>query len=160
MSTESSVAAGAGAGAAFGPWGALAGGILGGILGSRQQKQQEKARQEQAMINMYSPLFGKSPEALGMRHDYTTSGLMSGVTGGYSIGTQLEDYLRKREEVELAKANGSATSSAAPVTSAQVFVPYAGPAPQQMAPGSSGYAIPPQPMPVGIAPYGPNPYGV
>src|SRR6478735_5737863 len=97
MTDLSSVAGGAAAGTAIMPgWGTLAGAVIGGILGARQQKEQERARKEQALINMYSPLFGKSPEALGMRHDYTTSGVLSGGLGGYQIAAQLGDYLKKQ----------------------------------------------------------------
>ncbi len=38
------------------------------------------------MINMYSPLFGKSPEMLGAREDTTTLGALQGIMSGYQFG--------------------------------------------------------------------------
>lgn len=85
----SGAAGGAASGANFGPWGALAGALLGGVLGARQQKEQEEARKQQALINMYAPLFGKAPEAMGMKQDFTTSGALSGLMSGYNLGAQI-----------------------------------------------------------------------
>ena len=95
-------------------WIPLATAAVSGYLGHKQQQEQERARGDQALINMYSPIFGGSPQALGMRQNYTMPGAISGFLEGMSIMDQLEK-----------KEKASDTSSASSDPSTDVFIPYA-----------------------------------
>lgn len=70
-------------------WIPAAGAALGAYLGHEQQKSQDAARTAQAEANMYAPLFGQAPTAMGARQDVTTPGALSGFMAGYGIASQL-----------------------------------------------------------------------
>lgn len=128
-STTSSMAQGALAGSALGPWGALAGGVLGGIMGAKEKKNQDRTRKENAMINMYSPLFGQSPQALGAREDTTTLGALQGLMSGYQFGRSVSPNDVQGFKNIFGSADPNTTQA---VPNAGEYVPYI-----QQAPGQS-----------------------
>jgi hypothetical protein len=77
-------------------WAPLIGAVAGAVMANKQQKAADQARKDQALINMYAPLFGQQVQALPARQDLTTQGAVSGGMTGYQIGQGLEDQkLRK-----------------------------------------------------------------
>lgn len=98
----------------------LASTALGGYMGYKQQQAQEKARKEQALINMYSPIFGGSPQALPMAQNYQNPGAIQGFLTGYGIMNQMND--NAKHEAALAAAAAAADHSQ--TTKTDVFVPY------------------------------------
>jgi hypothetical protein len=111
--------------------------VLGGILGYRQQKAQKEARKEQAMLNMYSPIFGQAPVALGAKQEMTMPGVFAGGIGGYDLGAQLDKNARDERktaaeterELIINQALRDRLGSGA---STDVFIPYAAPPSQSV----------------------------
>lgn len=63
---------------------------INGYLGYKEQQEQEKARKDQALINMYAPLWGQMPQALAARQNKVMPGIISGAMSGYDIASQLK----------------------------------------------------------------------
>jgi hypothetical protein len=102
-------------------WLPIASAVAGGYMGYKQQQAQDRARKEQALINMYSPIFGSAPQALPMEQNYQNPGAIQGLLTGYSLMTQLEDRdAQKAQAAALAAAAGKAQTD-----KTDVFVPYA-----------------------------------
>jgi hypothetical protein len=80
---------------------------INGYLGYKEQQEQEKARKDQALINMYAPLFGQMPQALAARQNKIMPGIISGAMSGYDIASQLKnDEMRDNLYKKLMEDNG------------------------------------------------------
>lgn len=101
----------------------LATAALGGYMGQKQQEAQDRARKDQALINMYSPLFGGAPQALPMAQNYQAPGMIQGALTGYSLMNSIQDNARKEKEA-MALADAVSTQSQQ-AGSRDVFIPYA-----------------------------------
>jgi hypothetical protein len=94
--------------------------ILGMYQGRQQQQAQTRARQDQARINMYAPLFGQEIRALGPESDHVSTGAIQGAMTGYQMANQytMNDKLSKLYEAETAAKLAQSSAGAAPNTAA------------------------------------------
>lgn len=87
-------------------------------LGYQQQKEQAKARKDQALINMYSPLFNQSPQALGMEQNFMAPAAIGGAIQGYGLMRQIDADAAKEKEAKEKAAMAAAEEDT------EVFMPY------------------------------------
>lgn len=99
----------------------LIGAGVGAYLGKQQQKAAEDARKEQALINMYAPLFGKAPTAVAPRQDMVTPGALSGAMSAYGMGSQIQQQGKLNALYDRQLAN---TANPNTTVQEQVFIPY------------------------------------
>jgi hypothetical protein len=121
---------------------------INGYLGYKEQQEQEKARKEQALINMYAPLFGQMPQALAARQNKVMPGIISGAMSGYDIASQIKndemrDNLYKKLMGEDEKPTEESLVTPYTVMSEQghsQFMPYFDPYNAWRAPAQPDYA--------------------
>lgn len=112
----------------------LASALGSGYLGYEQQKSQEQARKDQALINMYAPLFGQQVQALPMKQNMVMPGIIQGGISGYEMANNIQKAERDKnlydKQMELLnKANQSDTlvspqAPSVPMDAYGKFMPY------------------------------------
>lgn len=88
---------------------------IGALMAQKQQRAADKARKDQALINMYSPIFGQSPQALPARQDLTTQGAVSGGMAGYQIGQGLQQQDMQKNLYDKMLADSSNPNTSTPI---------------------------------------------
>ena len=72
-------------------WAPLASAAAGLILGNEQQKAQNRANKNQALLNMYAPLFGQEVKAMQPQQDHIIPGMVSGAIRGYEMAAGYDE---------------------------------------------------------------------